>query len=105
MKPLIVLAGGFGKRLRTVVSNVPKPLAPVGGRPFINYLIDNWINQGVTDFIFLLHFEADKIIQQLNELSLQLPNSQVRFRFLVEEVPLGTGGAILNAIQYFDLKQ
>lgn len=88
-----------------MVSEVPKPLAPVEGRPFINYLINNWIKQGVTDFIFLLHFEAEKIIQELDDFSLRVSNSQLRFRILVEKTPLGTGGAILNAIKHFDLKQ
>ena len=54
MKPLLVLAGGFGTRLQSIVSDVPKPLAPVCGKPFITYLIDHWMVQGVNDFIFLL---------------------------------------------------
>jgi len=40
---LLVLAGGFGKRLRSAVSDVPKPLAPVNGRPFLSYQIEDWL--------------------------------------------------------------
>ena len=52
MKTLFVLAGGFGTRLRPVISNVPKPLAPVGGEPFLFHLVRHWVSQGVDDFIF-----------------------------------------------------
>ena len=69
MKSLMVLAGGFGTRLRSVVSDVPKPLAPVAGKPFIVHLIDHWVNQGIEDFIFLLHYEADEIKTELSKLS------------------------------------
>lgn len=103
MKPLMVLAGGFGTRLRSVVSDVPKPLAPVAGQPFIVHLIDHWVNQGVVDFIFLLHYEAEKIKKVLNELVGRDEFIGVRFRFVVEDTPLGTGGAILNAIDRFGI--
>ena len=72
MKPLIVLAGGFGTRLRSVISDVPKPLAPVAGHPFIVYLLRHWVDQGVKDFIFLLHYEASQIEDKLDELNQKL---------------------------------
>lgn len=103
MKPLLVLAGGFGTRLRTLVSDVPKPLAPVNGEPFLHYLVQNWVNQGVTDFIFLLHYEAKKIHKSLLRLYEQNGYKKINFSFVVEENPLGTGGAILNAIKLYDL--
>jgi len=94
----MVLAGGFGTRLRSLVSDVPKPMAPVAGRPFIVHLIEHWNAQGITDFIFLLHYEAAKIESMLDELMCRDDFSGVTFRVLVEKTPLGTGGAILNAI-------
>mgnify|MGYP006099391561 CR=1 FL=1 len=105
MKPLMVLAGGFGTRLRSVVSDVPKPLAPAGGKPFIVHLIDHWVNQGVVDFIFLLHYEAEKIKNMLSELSCRDEFSGVTFRVVVETTPLGTGGAILNAIDHLGISE
>ena len=105
MKPLMVLAGGFGTRLRSVVSDVPKPLAPVAGQPFIVHLIDHWVNQGVVDFIFLLYYEAEKIKRVLSELSGRDEFFGVTFRFVVESTPLGTGGAILNAIDCFGISK
>ena len=102
-KPLMVLAGGYGKRLRSVVSDVPKPLAPVCGRPFIFYLIQNWVDQGIEDFIFLLHYEAQQIENLLFELKESSSFSNVEFRTVLENKPLGTGGAILNAIDQLKL--
>lgn len=61
MKKLLVLAGGFGTRLKSLVSDLPKPLAPVEDKSFLEYLIYNWPDQGVSQFIFLLHYEANKI--------------------------------------------
>ena len=69
MKKLFVLAGGFGTRLRALVSDVPKPLAPVAGRPFLLHLIDNWVAQGVKEFVFLLHYESSQIRQLLTNIS------------------------------------
>jgi NDP-sugar pyrophosphorylase family protein len=98
MKPLMVLAGGFGTRLRSLVSDVPKPLAPVAGQPFIIHLIKHWVAQGVKEFIFLLHYEAVQIETMLDDLSLYPEFVGIQFKVVVEEIPLGTGGAILNAI-------
>lgn len=99
MKPLFVLAGGFGTRLRSVVTDVPKPLAPAGGEPFLVHLVRHWVSQGVDDFIFLLHYEAHQIEECLSLLNKQPEYKNVTFRFIKEDMPLGTGGAILNAIQ------
>ena len=63
MKPMIVLAGGFGTRLKPILNDIPKPLAPILNKPFIIYLLENWIDQGVTKFIFLLHYKS-KIISE-----------------------------------------
>ena len=100
MKPLFVLAGGFGTRLRSVVSDVPKPLAPVCGEPFLVHLVRHWVSQGVDDFIFLLHYEAGQINECLSSLNKLPKYKDLRFRFIKEDAPLGTGGAINNALQY-----
>jgi D-glycero-alpha-D-manno-heptose 1-phosphate guanylyltransferase len=98
---LLVLAGGFGKRLRSAVSGVPKPLAPVNGRPYLSYQIENWLDQGVNQLIFLLHYEADSI-----EAFLELHRKQFSkcvLLTLTEPQPLGTGGAVAFAVQKFGL--
>ena len=99
MKKLFVLAGGFGTRLRAVVPDVPKPLAPVAGRPFLTHLIDNWVAQGVKEFVFLLHYESAQIQELLITISNYPEFSGISFTSIVEDIPLGTGGSVLNAIK------
>jgi len=105
LKKLFVLAGGFGTRLRALVSDVPKPLAPVVGRPFLMHLIDNWVAQGVKDFVFLLHYESLQIQELLDHISDYPQFSNVKFTSVVEDVPLGTGGSVLNAIKKLQIKE
>ena len=102
MQPLLILAGGFGTRLKEVVSEVPKPLAPVCGQPFLRYVINNCISQGIKDIVLLLHYEATKIHSVLDDMSNNGFFHDVKVRTLIEENPLGTGGAILNAVETFN---
>jgi NDP-sugar pyrophosphorylase family protein len=105
LKALLVLAGGFGTRLRPLVSEVPKPLAPVVGKSFLEHLIEHWVLQGVDDFIFLLHYEAKQIEYLLDKLSASNKFSNTTFRSVIESKPLGTGGSILNAIDKFNINK
>ena len=101
---LLVLAGGFGTRLKPVVSSVPKPLAPIMGRPFLNFQMENWTSQGITDFIFLLHYEAKKIIDFIEIWQQENQSRNINVRFIVEDKPLGTGGSIANAVNKFKIR-
>ena len=98
VKPIFVLAGGFGTRLRSAVSNVPKPLAPVEGKPFLQHLLENWASQGATNIIFLTYYKADKIKSFISSVSRDPLMSNLKFNCLVETSPLGTGGALHNAV-------
>ena len=105
MKTLMVLAGGFGVRLRSLVSDVPKPLAPVVGKPFITHLIHHWVTQGVRGFVFLLHYEACQIKAILDEFSQGSSFHGIEIKVIVEGIPLGTGGAIWNAVHVLKLQE
>jgi D-glycero-alpha-D-manno-heptose 1-phosphate guanylyltransferase len=95
---MLVLAGGFGTRLQSVVSAVPKALAPVGNVPFLHLQIQHWIDQGVTAFVFLLHHQSDLIIEYLeSEKDGLLQRCEVQC--LVEPTPLDTGGAVAFALE------
>lgn len=85
----IILAGGLGTRLRSVVSDVPKCMAPVNGRPFLQFIIEYLLNQGIDKFIFAIGYKSQLIIDFVNE---QYPT--LNKQFSIEEEPLGTGGAI-----------
>ncbi len=85
----IILAGGLGTRLRSVVSDVPKCMAPVAGKPFLYFVIEYLLQQGVEKFIFSLGYKSEMIIDYVND---QYPT--IIKHYSIEAEPLGTGGAI-----------
>ena len=91
----IVLAGGLGTRLRSVVTELPKCMAPVNGRPFIDYVIHNLLQYNINHIVFSVGYKADAIIHHIQT---NYPDLDVSFA--IEEEPLGTGGAINFALQY-----
>ena len=101
--PLLILAGGFGTRLRSAVSDVPKPLAPVDARPYLAYLIDGWYAQGARSLVFLLHHQAGLISEFLAESQAadQWPGCAICT--LVEPEPMATGGAVAYAVRELGL--
>ena len=103
-RQLLVLAGGFGTRLRSVVSEVPKPLAPVRHKPFLYYLVEQWMAQGVRSFTFLLHHEAERIEYFLDSEKREGILTGCELRTLTEPQPLGTGGAVAFAVRQFALE-
>jgi len=88
----IILGGGLGTRLQPVVGDLPKSLAPVAGRPFLSYLLENAKKQGIKKFIFALGHKSDQIEAFVKK---SLPEGS--YVFSTEEEPLGTGGAIYKA--------
>src|SRR5690606_8534139 len=93
VREAIILAGGLGTRLRSVVSDLPKCMAPVAGRPFLYYVINQLRLQGVERFIFSLGYKHEYIGRYLAE---QFPTLQ--YECSIEDEPLGTGGAIRLAM-------
>jgi D-glycero-alpha-D-manno-heptose 1-phosphate guanylyltransferase len=85
----IILAGGLGTRLRSVVNDLPKCMAPVAGKPFLHYVIQHLLQQGVDQFIFSLGYLNESI-----ETFLINNYPQPNYKLSIEEEPLGTGGAI-----------
>lgn len=92
---VIILAGGLGTRLRSVVQEVPKCMAPVGGRPFLAYLLD-WIQMYPVDHVvFSVGYLKEWIIDFM-----QKGNWPFAYDFACEETPLGTGGGIRLALGF-----
>ena len=89
MRQAVILAGGFGTRLSHIVSDVPKSLAPIKEKPFLDYVIQTLKQQGFDNFVFLTGYKAEQIEEQFRQLN--------NATFIKEETALGTGGAILNA--------
>lgn len=89
----IVLAGGFGTRLRQVVADVPKPMAPIAGRPFLEILLGSLARKGFARVVLSLGFMAEKISDHFGARF-----AGMDIAYVVEDAPLGTGGAIRLAL-------
>lgn len=92
IREAIILAGGLGTRLRSAVPDLPKCMAPVGGRPFIGYITDFYRRAGIERFIFALGYKSaafDAFFEQ------EFPEGG--YAVSLEDSPLGTGGAIRQA--------
>ena len=96
---MIILCGGLGTRLREVVSDRPKAMALINGRPFLEYQI-NWLRrQGVTNIILAVGFKAE----QVEDYFADGRGHGVNIKYSYELSPLGTGGAILNTMINHDV--
>jgi D-glycero-alpha-D-manno-heptose 1-phosphate guanylyltransferase len=89
----IILVGGFGTRLRSVVSDAPKPMALINGRPFLEILLIELKNKGFRKVILCVGYLKEKIIDYFSRSSIG-----IEIVYSVESEPLGTGGAVKNAI-------
>jgi D-glycero-alpha-D-manno-heptose 1-phosphate guanylyltransferase len=111
----LILAGGLGTRLASVVADRPKVLAPVAGRPFLDILVEELVARGLRRFVLLLGSRHEQVVEHVQGRRGQWP-AEIEFEFSVEPAPLGTGGAVkfaerlcdgrfflLNGDTYFDL--
>ena len=111
----LILAGGLGTRLSSVLPNRPKVLAPIAARHFIDILIDQLLVRGVRKLVLLLGNRGDQVIAHVKDRRAAWP-ADLEVEFSVESSPLGTGGAVklaerfctgrfflLNGDTYFDL--
>ena len=89
----IVLAGGLGTRLRSVVSDLPKPMAPIGDKPFLEYILKYLQKNGITRVILSVGYKWETIKEYFGD---RFEN--IELIYSVEDEPLGTGGAIKKAM-------
>lgn len=94
LKEAIILAGGFGTRLQSIVFDLPKPMAPVNNRPFLDYQLLYLKHFGVNRVIISIGYLHDKIT------SYYLNNFEgIEIVYAPEKAPLGTGGGIRLALE------
>lgn len=86
----VVMAGGFGTRLRPLTEHIPKPMLPVGGRPLIELIVDQLRHTGVQKINITTHYQAEQIISHFGNGA----DFGVDIEYVQEESPLGTGGAL-----------
>jgi len=94
IRKAVVLVGGRGERLQSAVPNLPKPMAPVGDRPFLEYILDRLVDAGVTDVIISVGYKAEVIQEHFGQAYRTL-----QIRYSRESHPLGTGGAMALALK------
>ena len=90
----IVLAGGFGTRLRHVVSDVPKPMAPVAGRPFLRYVLNELTERGVDRIVLAVGYMREAIMEGFGD-----AYRGAKLIYSPEDTPLFTGGAVKKALE------
>lgn len=94
MTTAVILAGGLGTRLRSAVPDLPKPMAPINGRPFLEHQMAFWRAQGVSRFVLSVGYRREVVIRHFGEAFEGAP-----VRYAEETTPLGTGGGMLLAAQ------
>src|SRR5438093_8502694 len=89
----IILAGGFGTRLRTVLPDIPKPMAPVAGRPFLEWILRYLSKQGIARAIISAGYLSAVVEQHFARVA--IPG--ISISCIPETKPLGTAGALAHA--------
>jgi D-glycero-alpha-D-manno-heptose 1-phosphate guanylyltransferase len=89
----VVLAGGFGTRLRDVVPNLPKPMAPVCGRPFLEILLTVLAERGFGRVVLSVGYMAESVVDHFGR-----KFAGMDLVYEIERTPLGTGGALRRAL-------
>jgi D-glycero-alpha-D-manno-heptose 1-phosphate guanylyltransferase len=89
----IILAGGLGTRLSSVLPDLPKPMAPIAGRPFLSYLIEFLRTCGILRVVLSVGYRNEAICRFFGS-----SYAGLKLVYSVEEEPLGTGGALLRSL-------
>src|SRR5690606_6354004 len=97
IKEAIILAGGLGTRLQNTIGGIPKPLAPVNGKPFLHYLFIYLKKQGVTSVVLSVGYQWEMIQKHFQQTYLG-----INIKYAIEQEALGTGGAIRMALELID---
>lgn len=94
----LILAGGLGTRLREVVNDRPKAMAPVNGKPFLEYQIKFLKNNGINEIVLSTGYKSEKIENYFGSGK----NHGISIRYVKEKELLGTGGAVKNSLEMLD---
>ncbi len=90
----IILAGGFGTRLKNIVSELPKPMAPIRGVPFLSYILNQLERQGFMKVVLAVGYLHEKISSYYGD-----QYKSIKIEYSIEDEPLGTGGCVKMAMR------
>jgi D-glycero-alpha-D-manno-heptose 1-phosphate guanylyltransferase len=96
----IILAGGLGTRLKHLLPDIPKPMAPVCGKPFLEYVLQYLQKQGCTEATLSVGYLHDSIQSYFGN-----SFENMHLNYVIEDTPLGTGGGIKKCLRYFSSKE
>lgn len=99
--PIIIMAGGFGKRLGQITKNIPKPAVQINGVPMINKLIENLHKDNFKNFYISLFYKGNLIKEAIKK-NFKIKNS-ININYYSEKKPLGTAGSIFKIISHYNL--
>ena len=95
MTEAVILAGGLGTRLSAVLPDLPKPMAPIAGKPFLSYLLEFLRKNGVLRVVLSVGYRTEAISGFFGS-----SYAGLQLTYSVEEEPLGTGGGLLRSLAY-----
>ncbi|HEG3340441.1 D-glycero-D-manno-heptose 1-phosphate guanosyltransferase [Campylobacter jejuni] len=91
----IVLCGGLGTRLKSVIKDIPKPMAPINDKPFLEFIFEYLKRQGIKEVILAVSYKYEVIQEYFKDEFLD-----IKIKYSIEKEPLGTGGAIKEALEF-----
>ena len=93
----IILAGGLGTRLKSVISDIPKPMAPIHGKPFLEYLLSYLVQFKIRKVVLSVGYKYQNISDYFG-----YNYKGMELLYAIEDKPLGTGGGIRNAVDHIN---
>lgn len=93
----IILAGGLGTRLKSVISDIPKPMAPIHGKPFLEYLLSYLVKFKIKKAVLSVGYKYQNILDHFGN-----NYKGMELLYAIEDKPLGTGGGIRNAMYHIN---
>ncbi|ELD5362370.1 nucleotidyltransferase family protein [Campylobacter coli] len=91
----IILCGGLGTRLKSVIKDIPKPMAPINDKPFLEFIFEYLKKQGIKEVILAVSYKYEAIQEYFKDEFLS-----IKIKYSIEKEPLGTGGAIKEALKF-----
>ncbi|EAL2420700.1 D-glycero-D-manno-heptose 1-phosphate guanosyltransferase [Campylobacter jejuni] len=91
----IILCGGLGTRLKSVIKDIPKPMAPINDKPFLEFIFEYLKKQGIKEIILAVSYKYEVIKEYFKDEFLG-----IKIKYSIEKEPLGTGGAIKEALKF-----
>ncbi|HEB7591968.1 TPA: nucleotidyltransferase family protein [Campylobacter coli] len=91
----IILCGGLGTRLKSVIKDIPKPMAPINDKPFLEFIFEYLKKQAIKEVILAVSYKYEVIQEYFKDEFLS-----IKIKYSIEKEPLGTGGAIKEALKF-----